>query len=99
MNIIRSALDWIGWDNVTETRTRFKQINMKLSELAAQLTGIDDKLTEASTEIVAEIQKLKDALGDAEIPAEATAALEAISGKASALADIVPNPPPQEPQA
>ncbi len=67
--------------------------NMKLSALQAALEGIEAKLTEAGTEIVAEIQKLRDALGDADIPPAAEAALAAITTKANTLADIVPNAP------
>lgn len=91
MSPIRSVLDWLGWERLSETRKRHQEIIMKLSELAASLGAIDSKLTEASTEIVAEIQKLRDALGDVEIPAAAEEALAAISAKATALADIVPN--------
>lgn len=91
MKIIRDSLEWLRRWRLSESKKRHIEIMIKLSELAAQLTSIDSKLNEASTEIVAEIQKLKDALGDAELPAEAEAALAAISAKASALADIVPN--------
>lgn len=91
MNLIRSALDWLGWERVSETKQRHKEIIMKLSELAASLSTVDAKLTEASTEILAEIQRLKDALGDVEIPADAQASLDAITAKANALADIIPN--------
>lgn len=66
-------------------------IEMKLSELAVQLTNIDAKLTEASAEIVAKIDALQLALADAEIPADATALIDEITLKATALADIVPD--------
>lgn len=62
---------------------------MKLSELTSVLTGIDSKLTEASTELTKLIQDLRDALGDADIPAAAETALNAIQQKAEALANIV----------
>lgn len=93
MNIFRSALDWLGWERLTETKQRHQQILMKLSALAAALAAIDSRLTEAQTEIIAEIQKLKDALGDVELPTDAQAALEAIDTKAKTLADVVPNEP------
>ena len=91
MNPIRSALDWLGWERVSETKKRHQEIIMKLSELAKSLTAVDTKLSEASTEILLEIQRLKDALGDVDIPTEAEAALAAITAKATALADIIPN--------
>jgi len=90
MNIIRLLLDWLGWERLSDINKRHEEIIMKLSTLAASLNAVDSKLTEASTEIVSEIQKLRDALGDADIPPEAEAALAAIAAKATALADIVP---------
>lgn len=86
---------WLGFESASEAekkqQKRHNEIIMKLSELAASLTNVDAKLTEASTEILAEIQRLKDALGDVDIPAEAETALAAITAKATALADIIPN--------
>lgn len=89
--MLATFLDWIGWERVSETNKRHKEIMSKLSELAGALTGIDAKLTEASTEITGLIKDLRDALDNTEIPAEAQAALDAITAKAAALADIVPN--------
>lgn len=66
-------------------------IEMKLSELAVQLTNIDAKLTEASAEIVAKIDALQAALADVEVPADASALIDEITLKATALADIVPD--------
>lgn len=66
---------------------------MKLAQLVIALAAIDTKLTEAQTEIVSEIAKLKAALEDVDIPAEAQTALDNITAKASTLADIVPNTP------
>jgi vacuolar-type H+-ATPase subunit E/Vma4 len=91
MNFIRSALDWFGWERLSDTKKRHQQIMSKLSNLAAALTGIDSKLTEAQMEIVAEIQKLRDSLGNVELPPEAEAALASIQAKANALADVIPN--------
>lgn len=82
---------WLPWNRESKTDKQHKEIIMKLSELAASLTTIDDKLTEASTELLAEIQRLKDALGDADIPAGAETALANITAKATALADVIPN--------
>lgn len=82
---------WLPWNRESKQDKQHKEILMKLSELAASLANVDAKLTEASTELLAEIQRLKDALGDAEIPAEAETALAAITAKATALADVIPN--------
>lgn len=54
-----------------------------------RFTAINTKLTEASTEILAELEKLRgETLSD-----EARASLDAIEAKANAMADIVPNTP------
>ncbi len=66
-------------------------ITMKLTELAYQLTVIDSKLTEASTEIVAKIAELQAALDDVDVPETTLELVNAIGDKAAALADIVPN--------
>lgn len=80
----------LGWLLIRQ-QDHNKTITMKLAQLAAAIAAIDTRLTEAQTEITAEIQKLKDALSDVEVPAEAQAALDAITVKSAALADIVPN--------
>ena len=77
-----------------DNRNHQNKTAMKLAELAAALTAIDTKLTKAQEEIIAEIQKLRDALNDVDLPAEATAALDALSAKAQALDDVVPDAPP-----
>jgi len=66
-------------------------IEMKLSEIAAQLTAIYAKLTEASTEIVAKIDALNEALADVDVPTEASALIDDITAKATDLANIVPD--------
>lgn len=63
---------------------------MKLSELAVQLTTIDEKLTEASGEIVAKLAELQELLVDAEVPESTVELVNTIADKAAALADIVP---------
>jgi hypothetical protein len=73
-----------------------KEIIMKLSELAAAVSAIDAKLSEASDEIVGLINDLRNALADAEIPAEAAVTLDALAAKANSLADIVPDEAPVE---
>jgi hypothetical protein len=90
--MLPAILDWLGWERLTQTKKRHEEIIMKLSQLATALQSVDGKLTEASTEIIALIQTLRDQLGDVEIPADAEATLTAITTKATALADVVPNP-------
>ncbi len=61
-------------------------------ELKAQLTGVSDKLTEASTEITAKIAELVAALAAAgSVTPEVQALADQLSAQAAGLADIVPN--------
>lgn len=64
-----------------------------MSALSDQVGRIDANLTEASSELVALIQQLRDQIAagtDAVDPATQTL-LDSAEGKAKALADIVPN--------
>lgn len=61
---------------------------MKVSELATALGAIETQITKAQDEIVKEIQALKDALADVEVPAEATASITRLSTLAQALDDL-----------
>lgn len=71
-----------------------ERIMMKVSEIQAQLDAVGAQLTKAKDEILAKIAALEAALGDADVPAEAEAALEALKAQAQALDDIVPDAPP-----
>lgn len=84
-----SFLSWIGLESSAESQRRHHEIIMKLNELKDALTGIDGKLTEASTEITILIADLRAALGEVDIPADVADALDAITAKAKSLADIV----------
>ncbi len=70
-------------------RALITQGETNMAATTAQLTEINDKLTEASTEIVAKIEELTNAIQNP--TPEQQALLDQISGKASSLADIVPN--------
>lgn len=61
-----------------------------MADINARLAGIETRLAEASTEILALIETLRgEQLSDA-----GRTALDAIEAKANALADIVPDAPP-----
>jgi len=66
----------------------------KLSDLTKALADIDAKLEKARTEITGKIAELQTALENTDIPAEAQAALDALSTSAQALDDIVPDASP-----
>lgn len=60
---------------------------MKLSQLNATLTEVGDKLDK----VAAEVQALKDALADVDLPAEAQASLDRLVAAAQALDDLNPD--------
>lgn len=68
---------------------------MTINEIKANVDLAVAKLQKARDEILAEIQKLKDSLANAELPQEAVDALEALAGAAQGLDDIVPDPAPE----
>ena len=74
-------------------------IMAKVSELAAILNGINDEVNKAKTEILQKISDLEASLSDVELPADATAALDALKTSVQSVDDIVPDsvtPPPGE---
>jgi len=72
----------------------------KLSELAATLVAVNDKLDKSKVEILAKIAELQAAIGaDVDLPADAQAALDALTAKAQELDDIVLDAPAPEPVA
>lgn len=71
-----------------------EQIAMDQAQLEAALTTVGTRLTEASTEIVAKLQQLQDAIAAAgNTTPEVDAALANVTTLANALADIVPDAP------
>lgn len=87
---------WSRWRWVTRSdlNQAQKDIEMKVSEVAAQLTSLGEQLTKAKDEILAKIAALEAALGDVDLPEEAEAALLALKDKAQSLDDVVPDAPP-----
>ena len=65
------------------------------AQLQASLEAIDAKLTEASVEIPAELEKLRALIeaGTGTTPAQ-DALIESLTAKGTALADVVPNAVP-----
>lgn len=105
MKIILSLLDWLGWEQVTETRARHRQIidiiNQQhrtiMATLKERFDQIEADLTEGLGEVTTEITLLREQLSNAgQLPAEAEATLTRIEAKAGALKDIIPNAPPVE---
>ena len=67
--------------------------HMDNAELNATLDGIKANLDEASTEIVKELQSLREQVANGGQPTETIARLEALSVAAKKLADIIPGSP------
>lgn len=76
-----------------------KEIMIKVAELAAAIGATNAQLVKAKTEILIKIAELQNALLNIEIPAEAQAALDALTATAQEFDDIVPEvaPPVVEP--
>lgn len=64
-----------------------------MADLNQQLDELNTTLNEAATEIPALIEELRAAIGT--VSPEAQEKLDAITAKAKALADIVPDPEPE----
>ena len=86
--------DRIAQTVIDKLKPTLENIMAKVSALAGLLAGIETKLDESQTEIVALITQLRDQLGDVEIPADAQATLDRLEAKSKALADIVPDVAP-----
>ncbi len=76
--------------------TQGDAIMSAVDDLQAKLNAVESSLDEASTEIVAEIQALKDQIATNDLTA-ANATADRLAVKGRGLADIVPNPPAPEP--
>jgi septation ring formation regulator EzrA len=108
MNVIRSALDWLGWDRVSETKRRHEELIKimatlleRLAAVESGLDGLSEDLTEGLGEVTTEIAKLREQLGTVTPEVEATLAriegkLGTTSTTAKAIADIIPNAPTAE---
>lgn len=78
---------------VIRQTTHNQKANIIMADIQTRLQGINDRLSEASEEIVKLIGELRALV----MPPEAEALLAQIEAKATALADIVPNTVPPAP--
>lgn len=67
---------------------KVKDLAGALSDLNTKVGAIGSQLTKATGEITAEIETLKSALEDADIPEDAQASLDALTSKVNALAPV-----------
>jgi len=70
---------------------------LKVTELEAKLTAIADQFSKGIDEVVAEIQTLKDALTNTEIPSAAQASIDRLDTLAQKLDALNPDVPPPTP--
>lgn len=77
------TMGWIVWHTKTT-----QEKNM--ATVIERLSGIETSLDEASTELLAELTKLREQLGNVITP-EAEAVIARLETKAKALADVIPN--------
>lgn len=73
-----------------QTNKELKGLITVMANINEIFKGINDRLSEASTEILALIEQL----GSEQLTPEGRESLRQIEEKANALADIVPNTPP-----
>lgn len=86
---------WGVYANACSVNRSKHQIMAKVKDLAGALSDLNTKvgaigsqLTKATGEITAEIETLKSALEDADIPEDAQASLDALTSKVNALAPV-----------
>lgn len=105
MNLISKAIGWwrgLRWSFATKHDLQLleNKIIMKVRDVNALLLGVETKLDKAKTEILAEIQTLKDQTADADLPEDASATIARLAEKAQGLDDVVPDElPPTQPEA
>lgn len=81
----------VAWQINRETK-----IMAKLEELAGIVNGLKDQVTKSKIEIIGRIAALEEALKNVELPAGATAALEALKTEVQAVDDLNPDAPAPE---
>lgn len=81
-------LGWIAYE-LHQTNHNLRRLNKLMANINERLQSIDTRLGEASTEILALIEKLQ---GESLSP-EGRIALDSLESKANALADIVSETP------
>lgn len=85
----------LGGAILTVTLCNRIAIMAKLSELATALTALADQ----TDKIAKEVQALKDALANTELPPEATAALDRLTAALKGVDDLNPDAPETPPTA
>ena len=85
-------------DDIHRLENLLRQIEshilMKVSEIPAFVSSVKDELLKAKTEILDKIAALEAATSDAELSADAVAALTDLKSAAQGLDDVVPDVPP-----
>ena len=76
-----------------QIQNQLRKVIKLMSQLDDRMIAVQGRIDEAATEIVDLINKLR----DENLTETGRAALDDIEAKANALADIVPNEPPQNP--
>lgn len=103
MNVNFNFFDWIRPPAKEHLLDEILKILMRLSmdiqTLTAKVNAVSDQLDKAKIEITTQIQALRDALTDVQVPPEAEAALTRLEGLAQALDDFNPDAPAVEPES
>jgi type II secretory ATPase GspE/PulE/Tfp pilus assembly ATPase PilB-like protein len=102
MKIFTAALDWLGWESLSETKKRHEELKALMAktaaELAAEITAAGQQTRKGIDEVLAKIKSLEDIIaagGDLSAIETAVADLKVTT---QALDDIVPDAtPPADP--
>lgn len=73
---------------------KLSDLNDTLATLVAQFDKAHDEIIAKQDELNAKISDLETALANVEVPADASAAIDALKTAAQSLDDIVPDPTP-----
>ena len=106
-NIVRSPLDWLGWERLSEIRARHNELIQLLTimaknqtQLAADLRALSAQTDKIAAEqakrfddLSAVIQKLTDQINAGEVTPEVEATLGELQTKLQSLDDTIPDAP------
>jgi hypothetical protein len=105
---MRSLLDWLGWERLSETRARHKQtidllilmaktqtqVNADLKALSLQSDKIAAEQAKRFDDLTAVIVKLTEQINAGEVTPEVEASLAELQTKLQSLDDTIPDAPP-----
>jgi predicted transcriptional regulator len=107
MNFIRSALDWLGWERLSETKDRHNELKKimalnqtqlieKLKELSTQQDKIAAEQSKRFEDLTEVVKKLTEQSEAGEVSPEVETTLGELATKMQAMDDTIPDAPEPE---